>query len=172
MLHHCFASSPPMDRRYKKRMNAYWDRVERRLPRDFSHLDAAQGFEYWHTHIDWNSRGNRTPFDRARVAALTYRLLRVLEDFAATRPFAVHCWAELCPDTGSNGVYLHSVGSADGPIARACWDVVPPPEAEQLVDPSTHRIGRLDYPDAVVYVIQRREQTDGLDRTTLHTCNS
>ena len=145
-----------MDRRYRKRMDAYWARVERRLPRDFSQLDAAQGFDYWHTHVDWRGRGSRTPGDRACVAALTYRLLRALEDFAATRPFAVHSWATLCEDTGNNAVYLHSADSASGQLAQVDWNIAPPPEAESIVDPATHRIGRLDYLGAVVHVIQRR----------------
>ena len=40
-----------MDRRYLKRMEAYWADVERRR-RSFDWIADSDFFDFWHTHID------------------------------------------------------------------------------------------------------------------------
>ncbi|MGO1002486.1 hypothetical protein [Lysobacter sp. CA196] len=150
-----------MDRRYLKRMEAYWTRVGRRLPRSFGEFADSDFFDLWHTHADWRSRGNRSLSDRMRVAELTYRLLLDLEAFARSRPFPVQCWATLCGDTGSNAVYLHSANPNGVPFPYDFdgieWEARPPPEAASIDCAATHKIGRLRYPNATVHIIQLRD---------------
>lgn len=149
-----------MDRRYLKRMDAYWARVERRR-RSFDGIVNSDFFDLWHTHIDWRGRGNRSLPDRMHVAELTYRLLLDLETFARSRPFPVQCWATLSEDTGSNGVYLHSANPNGTPFPYEFdgieWEAPPPPETASIDYAATHKVGRLRYADATVHVIQLRD---------------
>lgn len=149
-----------MDRRYLKRMDAYWARVERRR-RSFDGIANSDFFDLWHTHIDWRGRGNRSLPDRMRVAELTYRLLLDLNAFARSRPFPVQCWATLCEDTGSNAVFLHSANPNGAPFPYdfdgTQWDVEPPPEAASIAPKVPYRIGRVRHSDSTVHVIQLRD---------------
>ncbi|WP_223621631.1 hypothetical protein [Lysobacter sp. ESA13C] len=149
-----------MDRRYLKRMEAYWARVERRR-RSFDWITDNDFFDFWHTHIDWRGRGNRSLPDRMRVAELTYRLLLDLNAFARSRSFPVQCWATLCEDTGSNAVYLHSANPNGVPFPyefdRAEWDVEPPLEAASITPTQPYRIGRIRYQDSTTHIIQLRD---------------
>ncbi|MEQ1531696.1 MAG: hypothetical protein ABL925_20480 [Methylococcales bacterium] len=97
-----------MNRRYQKRMSAYWIRKKRKALKAFDRLDMSSWFDFWHTHPDWKSKGNRYLETRAMVAKLTYELLTYAENLAQFRNKPIQIFASICEDTGNNAVYVHT----------------------------------------------------------------
>lgn len=150
-----------MDRRYRKRMDAYWFRQERKALRDLEIRDIEKGwFDLWHTHPDWRSKGNRFPKNRKAVAAITYRLLLRAEELAATRKEPIQVFAILCEDTGSNAVYLHTPNPNGTPfpceLEATDWGLKELPNLGSLVDTNTHEIGKSQHEDGTDYIIRKR----------------
>ncbi len=149
-----------MDRRYRKRMDAYWTREERKSRGDFERLDFSTWFDLWHTHPDWDSKGNRYPENRARVIEITCRLLHHAEQLAAKRVDPIQVFATICVDSGNNAVYLHSENPNGSPFPYSFedvqWAIETPSELRDLVDPATHEVGRMRNIDGDEYLIRSR----------------
>lgn len=64
-----------MDRRYRKKMTAYWFREKNKSMKHLNELDFTSWFDYWHLHPDWHAKGNRFADDRRSVALSTWELL-------------------------------------------------------------------------------------------------
>lgn len=148
-----------MDRRYRKRMQAYWARAEARGRRKIDDLDLSSWFDCWHTHVDWYGRGINRPENIPEIAAATVRLLRYLEMIAKDRPEPIQLWATLCGNTMNNAVYAHS-RNPNGTIyphdfPGVTWDSPAPDWAASAV-PNTHQIGTTCYDDGVVYLVRQR----------------
>ncbi|MEG3792609.1 hypothetical protein V1318_21015 [Lysobacter sp. CCNWLW3] len=149
-----------MDRRYRKRMQAYWARVEARGRRHIDRLDLTGWFDYWHTHVDWYGRGNSRPENAPEIAAATVRLLQYLELLAKDRPEPIQLWATLCSNTMDNAVYAHS----QNPNGTACprdfravtWDPPVPGWVSAAIPSGGHQIGMASYGGEVVYFVRKR----------------
>ena len=63
-----------MDRRLKKRLDRYWARERGKQLEDIDRLDFSSWFDFWHTHPDFESKGNRNAQSRAMVGALTVEI--------------------------------------------------------------------------------------------------
>ena len=74
-----------MDRRFKKKMDLYWDREVKKAKKCIDSLDFSTWFDFWHTHPDWNSKGNKLPELRRAVAQMTYDLLGYAEVIGSVR---------------------------------------------------------------------------------------
>ncbi|WP_432724057.1 hypothetical protein R0381_000628 [Jeongeupia wiesaeckerbachi] len=150
-----------MDKRYRKRMAAYWAREERKSLASLSRLNYATWFDLWHTHPDWKAKGNRCAENRAAVAAQTYKLLKQAERLASTSGQTIQIFATVCEDTGNNAVYLHTKnpkGTAyPQAFSGAQWGVAVPAELIGVMDCDTHEIGKMVYSDAVEYIIRLRQ---------------
>ena len=142
-----------MDRRYRKRMQAYWSRAEARGRRNIDRLDLTSWFDYWHTHVDWYGRGSRTE-NIPEIAAATVRLLQYLEMRARGRSEPIQLWATLCGNTMDNAVYAHSPNPNGTPypheFAAATWDVPVPDWVSAAVPGTSHQIGTASYDGEVV----------------------
>lgn len=97
-----------MDRRYRKKMDAYWAREERKAVSALERWACSAWFNYSHTHPDWRGKGNRCIEDRVAAAKMAIALLRRLDDALRQRELRPQCWAMLCADTGYDSVYAHS----------------------------------------------------------------
>jgi hypothetical protein len=148
-----------MDRRYRKRMAAYWARAEARARRKIDALDLSSWFDFWHTHVDWYGRGNAHIENRADVAASTVRVLRHLEERAGLREEPFQVWATLCNDTMDNAVYAHSPnpnGTAYPEVHRGVlWGAPVPKWVSAAVD-AAHEVGAFSRGEGFVYVVRRR----------------
>ena len=149
-----------MDQRYLKRMTAYWGRQKIKSTRSIEGLDYSSWFDFWHTHPDWKSKGNRCPQDRASVALITYELLLYAEKRAESRKAPIQIFATICEDTGRNAIYLHSENPNGRPFPEpfpnVIWGATQPSELAGIVDLETHEIGRSEYSGEIDYIIRRR----------------
>ncbi|WP_139215459.1 hypothetical protein [Lysobacter sp. cf310] len=149
-----------MDRRYRKRMQAYWARAEARGRRQIDRLDMNSWFDFWHVHVDWYGRGNTGPENVPEIAAATVRLLQYLETFAKDRSEPIQLWATLCSNTMDNAVHAHSRnpnGTAYPHGFHAVdWDPTVPDWVAAAVPVGTHQIGSVGDAGEVVYFVRRR----------------
>lgn len=149
-----------MDRRYRKRMQAYWARAEARGRRQIDQLDMTSWFDYWHTHVDWYGRGNSRPENVPEIAAATVRLLQYLETLARDRSEPIQLWATLCGNTMGNAVHAHSRnpnGTAyPHSFHEVAWDLAVPDWVTASVPGGTHQIGMASDDGEVVYLVRRR----------------
>ena len=148
-----------MDRRYRKRMAAYWVRAEARACRRIDALDISSWFDCWHTHVDWYGRGNSREESREDVAASTVRVLTHLAERAETRHEPLQIWATLCNDTMDNAVYAHSPNPNGTAYPNEHHGVLwgkPVPEWVSAAVNATHEVGVAGHGDGVVYVIRPR----------------
>jgi len=148
-----------MDRRYYRRMQAYWARAEARGRRKIDMLDLTSWLDYWHTHIDWRGRGNRRTENRPAIAMATVRLLCYLELRAKSRRELIQLWATLCENTMDNAVYAQSI-NPNGPtdphdFLGVTWDP-PVPEWAATAIPATHQLGMVNYDGNVLYLVRAR----------------
>ena len=148
-----------MDRRYKKRIDRYWTVMRKRGLNALDELDMNSWFNFWHTHEDWDGKGNRCTENRASAAALGYQLLMTAEELSCHRGADVQCWATFCEDTRNNAIYIHSDNPANSPFPYDfpdCQWAVSKPDYLSEHDFFAHELGRFVYTDEVVYVIRRR----------------
>jgi hypothetical protein len=149
-----------MDRRYRKKMQAYWSRVEARGCQNIDRLDLTSWFDYWHTHVDWNGRGNSRAENIPEIAAVTIRLLRYFEMHAKARSEPLQLWATLCGNTMDNAVYAHSPNPNGTPyphhFPETTWDVAVPDWVSAAVPGTTHQVGTTSYDGEVGYFVRQR----------------
>lgn len=148
-----------MDRRYRKRMQAYWARAEARGRRSIDRLDLTSWFDYWHTHVDWYGRGNSRSENIPEIAAATVRLPHYLEMAASGRSEPIQIWATLCGNTMDNAVCAHSK-NPNGTVyphdfPGVTWDSPVPDWVADAV-PNTHQVGTTSSGGEVVYLVRRR----------------
>lgn len=125
-----------MDRRYRKKMDRHWEAAETKARRAIDRLDPDGWFDLWHTHIDWDGRGNSRPENRHSVALLAMRLLDYLNAHLESRADPFQAWAMICPDTMDTAVYAHSPnpnGSAYPIVLKVSWLSGLPEELVQVV---------------------------------------
>lgn len=149
-----------MDRRFKKKMEQYWKKEREKSIREIHSLDIDSWFDYWHTHPDWNFKGNRSNEMKAWVASITIDLLGVIEDVTESESSRLQVWATLCENTGDNAIYIHSENPNGTPypheFVNVEWGVSEPVEAEGLINQNTHEIGRAKYEEEIVYYLRKR----------------
>lgn len=146
-----------MDRRYKKKMAAYWIREKNKSLESLDRLDFSSWFDYWHLHPDWYAKGNRFSEDRRSVALSTWELLLHAEQRLKSRKSPYQVWATICANTADNAIYIHTENKNNTAypheFEEITWSVSPPKELENLVDMVTHRLGKVVYEFETVYII-------------------
>ena len=147
-----------MDRRYRKRMDRHWAAAEARGRSAIDRLDPTSWFDQWHTHVDWNGRGNSRPENAVAVNACAVRLLQYLESRLSARTEPVQAWASLCPSTMDTAIYAHSANpnGSDFPhdFSYVNWSA-PVPTAVAAIVPPGYQLGLARYGESSWYVVQR-----------------
>ena len=158
-----------MDRRYRQKMEQYWQREIKKGRASIDGLDFSTWFDLWHTHPDWNAKGNRFPESRAIVAKATYDLMLYAETKIFTRKDAIQIFSTICQDTGNNAIYIHTK-NPNGTNYPFCFEQTEltdeiPTELIGVVDlsvyeivktKSEHQVGENDFEYQTDYVIQKR----------------
>jgi len=158
-----------MDRRYLKKMRAYWAREEAKNLRYLQKtLAKSTWFDLWHVHPDWYGKAARDPSDREAVAHSALRLLDHAQRSLDADAREAQCWAQLHPNTMNDGVYLHSAnpnGRANYPheFTGYIWGATIPVWLEALLDASRFEVGAKDGEDGTIYVVRARARV--LDAT-------
>ncbi len=133
-----------MDKKYKKRIERYWDKMQENANEVFSSIDPDDWFDYWHTHPDCDGKGNSKPENRIRANELTYALLQNAEKITEHRKNTIQCWAIITEDSMNNSVYIHTKNPNGTEFPFTYKDVkwnINNQEIEQIIDSSNHQIG-------------------------------
>lgn len=148
-----------MDRRYKKRIDRYWLKMERKAEEALSGIYVNQWFDLWHTHPDWNGKGNTKTENRRRASELTYQILKQAEKVTENRGASIQCFAIIKENTMESSVYIHSENpnGSDYPFAYdgVAWDTSHS-DLENLVNLETHQLGTLQGEDELSLFIRKR----------------
>lgn len=140
-------------------MERFWAREFKRARSAIDSVQSSEWFDFWHTHLDWKSKGNRYPESRANVARLTYELLLYAESKLTQRTKPIQVFAQTHQDTGNNAVYIHSENPNGTEFPYKFedfeWQIEAPSELAGVVDLSIHEIGFAQYNDAHVYAIRK-----------------
>ena len=151
-----------MDRRYKKKMEHYFDKMYSKALSQVHNLNIEGWFDYWHTHLDWKSKGNRNIETKSWVAHLTYDLLKEVELYTGSQKSRLQVWAMIFENTGNNAVFIHSENDNNTPFPNdfegVSWGVEEPPELIGVIERSEHELGRKDYGGEVMYYIRNKEK--------------
>ena len=141
-------------------MEQYWEKEYAKTLSQLNDLDIESWFDFWHTHPDWKSKGNKNSDTRAWVTAITYELLKEVESITKPQGSRLQVWATICNDTGNNAVFIHSENPNNTPFpfkfSDVQWCTESPPELNGLIDNSTHEIGVWDYDSEVVYFVKNK----------------
>ena len=118
--------------------------MEKLLNEALTRIDPNDWFDLWHTHPDWDGKGNSKPENRHRAAELTFLFLTKAEALTKHRKGEVQCFAIVKEDTMNNSIYIHSENpnSSEFPFKYegVTWDVEND-ELERIVNLNTHQIG-------------------------------
>jgi hypothetical protein len=149
-----------MDRRYKKRINRYWREMELKGLKALARVDIHEWFDLWHTHPDWERKGNKRLENRRSAIELGYKLLQAAEALCVKRAEPIECWVSVCQDTGDNGVYLHTKNPNGTPFPSMVegieWNPTDNQVLNDVVDHQVHEIGKYHFSGEVVYVVRKR----------------
>ena len=136
-----------MDRRYKKRMDRYWDKMRGYAINSFSNLDSSGWFDYWHCHIDWQGKGDKCPENRESSMALGYEILNMAEEFKSKVSGPIQSWWFIHEQSYDDAVYLHSPNRNDSPypydFEGVEWGKNDNEALSKLVDLKQYKIGTM-----------------------------
>lgn len=151
----------PRGHRKQRPLVRYWARMRKGGFDPLHGLDAGTWFNHWHTHPDWEGKGDRGQADLQASADLLYLLLQEAESLVRHRGGAVQCWATFVPaQSDQSGVFLHSANPHSAlpfdVFAEVSWDAAVPAELERVVVRARHEVGRVEYDGVVSFVVRRR----------------
>lgn len=149
-----------MDRRFRKKMELYWAKEWNKTLREIQELDFEDWFDFWHTHPDWNFKGNRDNEMKSWVNSITYKVLNEIELHAKEQRNRVQIWATICEDTGNNAVFIHSKNpnGTQYPydFSDVQWDIDTPEEIKDIVNHSEHEVGKSIIDNEVIFYIRKK----------------
>lgn len=158
-----------MDRRYRKRITRYWAAREKAGLHTLSRLDMESWFDWWHMHPDWKGKGDRCPDNRKASVEVVYRLLQEAEKLRNKASKPIQYWALIASSAYDDAVYMHSENPHGTPpydFSGVEWDSVGNEMLSEVVDSSTHRIGKLQNESEALFFILARP-FPALKRTAL-----
>lgn len=148
-----------MDRRYAKRIERYWTKMLKDGNEAFSQIDVNEWFDHWHTHPDWDGKGNSKPENRKRANELTFQFLKKAETLTQHRKNEIQCWAVIDTNTMDNAVYLHTKNPNGSEFPFKYEDVnwnIKNKEIEEIINTTIYEIGEFIYENEYTYYIRKK----------------
>jgi len=146
-----------MDRRYKKRMDRYWEKMKGYAVNSFSNLDPEGWFDYWHCHIDWEGKGDKRPENRESAIVLGYEVLKMAEEFKSKISGPVQSWWFIHEQSYDDAVYLHSPNENGSPypfdFEGVIWGKNDNVALSSVVDTNQFKIGTMVNEHGTTYVV-------------------
>lgn len=146
-----------MDRRYKKRMDRYWDKMMNHAVNSFSNLDPSGWFDYWHCHIDRYGKGCKRPENRESSIALGYEILKMAEEFKSKVNGPIQSWWFVQEHSFDDAVYLHSPNENGSPFPYdfegVDWSKSNNETLSKVVDLKKFKIGTMLDEQGTTYVV-------------------
>lgn len=148
-----------MDRRYRVRMQRYWNQQRQKAFSAIDHLAVESWFDLWHTHIDWHSCGNKCDETRSDAALLTCVVLQYALGKFKARKDPIQIWAIICQDTSENAVYIHSQNpNGSGfpyDFGETTWGIEIPKELRSLDTFDQYEMGEMNF-SGKIYIVRKR----------------
>ena len=125
----------------------------------FTYVDPNEWFDFWHTHPDWDGKGNSKPENRLRAIELTYSLLKKAVELTNHRVNDCQCWAVIEEDSAQNSVYIHTpnpnFSNFPFEFEGVEWGATNE-SMEKIIDSSSYEIGLLVDSNEKTYFIRKK----------------
>lgn len=148
-----------MDRRYEKRINRYWVKMQSQCREVLGEIASTEWFDFWHTHLDWDGKGNARVENRIRCNELTYEMLKLAESITDHRGNDIQCFAIIKENSMDNSIYIHSQNpnGSEFPFryAGVDWEYSDSQMAK-IIDCSCHELGIFKGDDEATIFIRKK----------------
>jgi hypothetical protein len=146
-----------MDRRYKKRIDRYWDKMRKSAQINIDNLDSSGWFDYWHCHIDWLGKGSKHAENRLSSLVLGYEVLNMAEKFTEAFNGPIQCWWYIHEESYEDAVYLHSQNENGTPYPYdfngVHWNTLENELLNKVIDLTKHKVGVIKNEYGITYVV-------------------
>lgn len=146
-----------MDRRYKKKIDKYWAKMEKSATAAINDLDPTSWFDYWHRHIDWYGKGGRRLDNRPSSLKLGYQILNYVELFRLKCKLPTQSWWFIHEESYEDAVYIHSENENGTPYPflfdEVKWNITDNTILNKVVDINKHKIGVINNEHGITYVV-------------------
>jgi hypothetical protein len=146
-----------MDRRYKKKIDKYWAKMEKSATSEINDLDPTSWFDYWHCHIDWYGKGGRRLDNRPASLELGYKILKYVELFRLKCTLPTQSWWFIHEQSYEDAVYIHSENENKSPYPfqfdEVEWNNTTNSILNNIIDLTKHKIGRINNEHGITYVV-------------------
>ncbi|WP_036109391.1 MULTISPECIES: hypothetical protein [Luteibacter] len=150
-----------MDHRYRKKIERFWQRQEKRVRRHMDSIDIHGWFDYWHAHPAGLRSRRHHPENQDLAASTTVSWLRAFDTLAKTRTQPIQVFATLCDDPSNNAVWLHSPSpnKANYPhtFDRVEWEKSVPGWVADALEGTGFAVGAAGDEAGTLYVVCRTE---------------
>ncbi len=123
--------------------------------------EPGDWFDHWHTHVDWDGLGNRSPGDRRKhLEALLVVFDRVSEQ-AAVLEIPYQTWVVVHEaDSAQDAVYLHTANEQGGDFLHdfegVAWGCPVPRLLAGLIDSNHVEVGHSSFEKQTQYWLRAR----------------
>ena len=151
-----------LDKRYIKKLNRYWDKMEKYFMHNISTLDSNSWFDMHHLHTDWYGKGNHNPTNRKNSIQLTYKCLHYAEGFISKYPKPIQTWIFIHENSYEDAVYFHSENDNKSPYPydfeenNTSWNNKDNQYLNKIVDITIYKIGKLVNKYGIIYIITNK----------------
>ena len=151
-----------LDKRYLKKLNHYWDKMEKFFIRNISQLDKNEWFDMYHIHTDWYGKGSKNSINRKNSILLAYKCLKHTEDFANKYKKPIQTWLFIHENSYEDAVYIHTKNKNKSQYpysfekVNTHWNITDNPYLNEIVDTNIHKIGKIMNQYGTIYVIKKR----------------
>ncbi len=117
-------------------------------------------YDFWHTHVDWDGRGNSTPEDRHKHLAALFTVWERVRKQAQMLERPSQTWLRIEPeDSSQDAAYLHTPNPQRDVYPHEFedveWGIVPPSILVPFVD-DRFEVGRCEYEGVVSFRVRER----------------
>ena len=148
-----------MDRRFKKRIERYWNEMESDAISILNDLDYSTWFDYWHCHMDNKGKGDSRPDLREYCLRLGYKLLKYAEEKCSNTDQDIQCWWSIHEESYDDAIYIHTENENGSPypydFEDADWNNSEFDLLNDIVDTKTHRVGKITNNYGITFVVER-----------------
>jgi len=143
-------------------MDDYYEKLARDAATFALGCKPGDWYDFWHTHVDWDGRGNSGPADRQKHLAALFIVWERVRGEAQRLEAPFQTWVRVEEDSAQDGVYLHTpnVQQEDFPFGfeEVVWGVQVPSLLAEFVDDSDE-VGRSEYEGVATLWVRKRAVT-------------
>jgi DNA replicative helicase MCM subunit Mcm2 (Cdc46/Mcm family) len=150
-----------LDKRYLKKLNIYWTKMEKYFIHNISLLNAKTWFDMHHIHTDWEGKGNNNPINRNNSIYLIYKCLEYTEEFTLKYPKEIQTWIFIHENSYDDAIYIHTHNDNKSQYPynfegnNTSWNITDNPYLNKIVDINIYKIGKMINTYGTIYVVTK-----------------